>query len=119
MRRVPGDDFYLKLLAGTPDSGKECSLAPGAAWLALRTGAQVVPVVSVGGYDVQRRWQLDSMSPTGRITVCAGPPLQVGDAPIERFTPEALDTANERIWTAMAALLPPHLAARVRYHSAG
>jgi len=35
-----------------------------------------------------------------------------GDAPIERFTPEALDAANERIWKAMAALMPPYLAAR-------
>ncbi len=52
------------------------------------------------------------MHPTGRITVRAGLPLQVGDAPIQRFTSEALDAANERIWTAMAALLPPHLAAR-------
>jgi hypothetical protein len=58
------------------------------------------------------------MRPSGRITVRAGLPLQVGDAPIQRFTPEALDAANERIWAAMAALLPPRLAARARYHSA-
>ena len=77
-----------------------------------------MPVVSVGGYDVQPRWQLDSMRPSGRITVRAGLPLRVGDAPIKRFTPEALDAANERISTAMAALLPPHLAPQARYHRA-
>ena len=32
VRRVPGDDFYLKLLAGAPDRGKECSLS---AWYDL------------------------------------------------------------------------------------
>ena len=96
----------------TWDGRLQYPLAPGAAWLALRTGAPVVPVVSIGGYDVQPRWDLDNMRPSGRITVRAGLPFQVGDAPIARFTPEAPHAANERIWTAMAALLPPHLAAR-------
>ena len=52
------------------------------------------------------------MHPSGCITVRAGLPFQVGDAPIKRYTPEALDAANERIWKAMAGLMPPHLAAR-------
>ena len=77
-----------------------------------------MPVVSVGGYDVQPRWQFDTMRPSGRITVRAGLPLRVGDALIQRFTTEALDAANERIWKAMAGLMPPHLAARARYHRA-
>ncbi len=45
----------------TWDGRLQHPLAPGAAWLALRTGAPVVPVVSVGGYDVQPRWQMDRM----------------------------------------------------------
>ena len=36
----------------TWDGRLQDPLAPGASWLALRTGAPVVPVVSAGGYDV-------------------------------------------------------------------
>lgn len=89
----------------TWDGRLQYPLAPGAAWLALRTGAPVIPVVTAGGYDVQPRWQLDSMSPTGRITMRAGSPLHINDTPIDHYSPEALDAANERIWAAMAALL--------------
>ena len=80
-------------------------LAPGTAWLALRSGAPVVPVVSSGGYDMRPRWQLDRMRLTGRIAIRVGQPLYLCQAPIQRLDDEVLAAANEHLWQAMAALL--------------
>jgi 1-acyl-sn-glycerol-3-phosphate acyltransferase len=89
----------------TWDGRLQHPLAPGTAWLALRTGAPMVPVVSVGGYDMQPRWQLGKMRLTGRIKIRVGQPLLLCETPLTRPTDEALEAANERLWQAMAALL--------------
>lgn len=93
----------------TWDGRFQYPLAPGAAWLTLRTGAPVVPIVTTGGYDMWPRWQMDKLRLTGRITIRVGQPFTVCDTPITRLTDEALEAANQRIWEAMAALFPSPL----------
>ncbi len=79
-------------------------LAPGTAWLALRTAAPVVPVVSSGGYDIQPRWQMDKIRLTGRIAIRVGQPLRLSEHALSRVDDDALRAANEQLWQAMAAL---------------
>jgi 1-acyl-sn-glycerol-3-phosphate acyltransferase len=88
----------------TWDGRLQYPLAPGTAWLALRSAALVVPVVSSGGYDLQPRWQMDRIRLNGRLTIRVGRPLTLCDAPITRLSDGALQAANERLWQAMAAL---------------
>ncbi len=89
----------------TWDGRLQHPLAPGAAWLALRSGAPVVPVVSSGGYDIQPRWWLERMRWTGRVVIRVGPPLLLSEQPLRRPDDEQLAAANQRLWEAMAALL--------------
>jgi len=88
----------------TWDGRLQYPLAPGTAWLGLRSSTPVVPVVSIGGYDLQPRWQLQKMRLTGRIKIRVGQPFTLCETPITRLTDEVLETANDRIWQAMAAL---------------
>ena len=88
----------------TWDGRLQHPLLPGAAWLALRSGAPVVPVVSSGGYDMQPRWRLNRMQLTGRLTIRVGEPLILTATPLPGPDDEALDAANQRLWEAMAAL---------------
>ncbi len=90
------------------DGRLQYPLLPGTAWLALRSGAPVVPVVSRGGYDMQPRWQLERMRLTGRVTIRVGRPLILSETPMQRLDDETLAAANERLWQAMAALLTQH-----------
>jgi 1-acyl-sn-glycerol-3-phosphate acyltransferase len=89
----------------TWDGRFQYPLEPGAAWMALRTGAPVVPIISVGGYDVQPYWRIERMKLTGKITIRAGQPLFLSEKPIEGFDAEALDAANQRLWEVMHALI--------------
>ncbi len=89
----------------TWDGRLQYPLAPGAAWLALRTAVPVIPIVSVGGYDIQPRWQWKKMRFWGRIEIRVGTPIQICDAPITRFSSALLNNANDLIWKTMANLL--------------
>jgi 1-acyl-sn-glycerol-3-phosphate acyltransferase len=105
--RLVCDDVALSIAAEgeiTWDGRLQHPLAPGAAWLALRSGAAVVPVVSLGGYDLQPRWQMDRIRLRGRLKIRVGRPFTLCDAPLTRPSDEALQAANERLWQAMAAL---------------
>jgi len=88
----------------TWDGRLQHPLAPGTAWLALRSGAPVVPVVSLGGYDLQPRWQMNRIRLRGRLTIRVGQPFTLSEAPLARLSDEALHAANERLWQAMDAL---------------
>ena len=89
----------------TWDGRLQYPLAPGTAWLALRTGAPVVPIVSIGGYDVQPRWRLDKVRLSGRISIRVGQPYRLSEAPLSRVTDDALAAANQRVWEAMRGLI--------------
>jgi 1-acyl-sn-glycerol-3-phosphate acyltransferase len=88
----------------TWDGRLQHPLAPGAAWMALRAHVPVVPVISVGGYDIMPRWARFPKL-TGRVIVRAGMPFYVGDEPPDRVTPEMVSAASETIYHEMAALL--------------
>jgi 1-acyl-sn-glycerol-3-phosphate acyltransferase len=89
----------------TWDGRLQHPLAPGAAWLSLRTAAPVVPIVSIGGYDMQPRWQMDRLQLPGRLTIRVGRPLYLSEGPRRRPGRQELEAANERLWQTMAALL--------------
>ncbi len=89
----------------TWDGRLQSPLAPGAAWLALRSGVPVIPVVSLGGYDVQPLWQLEKTRLTGRICIRVGQPLVFSAQPLERVTDAQVQEASQRLWQALAALL--------------
>ncbi len=89
----------------TWDGQLQHPLAPGTAWLALRTGAPVVPIVSIGGYDVQPRWWLDKPRLSGRISIPVGQPYHLSKAPLSRVTADALAAANQCVWEAMHGLI--------------
>ena len=89
----------------TWDGGLQHPLAPGTAWLALRTGAPVVPIVSIGGYDVQPRWRLDKVRLSGRISIRVGQPYHLCEEPLSHVPDDVLDAANHRVWKAMDALI--------------
>jgi len=89
----------------TWDGRLQHPLAPGTAWLALRSGAPLVPVVSSGGYDLQPRWQMERIRLNGRLIIRVGQPFTLCDAPITQLNDDTLQAANERLWQAMSALL--------------
>jgi 1-acyl-sn-glycerol-3-phosphate acyltransferase len=90
----------------TWDGRLQRPLAPGAAWMALRTACPVTPIVSIGGYDIQPVWQPETIRLTGRVTIRVGQPFTLCDAPLDSVEQAALDEASQRIWDALAALLP-------------
>ncbi len=75
-------------------------LVPGKAlaWLALHTGAPIVPaLVSVGHYDIGPMWRpVPRLS--GNTTLNIGKPFTVTDEPMAVVTPEDIKAANERIF---------------------
>lgn len=87
----------------TWDGRLQAPLAPGAVWLALRTAAPLVPIISSGGYDIQPRWQMERIRWSGRIVIRVGHPFRLCEAPITRLDDDILEAANRRLWEAMAA----------------
>jgi len=88
----------------TWDGQFQYPLTPGAAWLGLRSGATLVPIVTTGGYDIQPRWQLRPMRLTGRIALCIGQPFTLGNLGSSDLTRQTLEEASQRIWAALDAL---------------
>ena len=90
----------------TWDGRLQYPLAPGAAWMALRTACPVIPVVSIGGYDIQPLWQTEKIRLTGRILIRIGQPFNLCEEPLESVSPEEIDLASNQIWRALADILP-------------
>lgn len=106
--RILSDGGAIALAAEgelTWDGRLQHPLAPGAAWLALRTAAPIVPVVSVGGYDMQPRWQMDRLFLPARLTIRVGEPFTFASWPQQRPDSGLLQAANEHLWQVMAGLL--------------
>ena len=89
----------------TWDGQLQHPLAPGTAWLALRTAAPIVPIVSIGGYDVQPRWWLGKIRLSGRISIRVGQPYHLTERPMTRIRDDVLTAANQRVWQAMHTLV--------------
>lgn len=90
----------------TWDGRLQYPLAPGAAWMALRTACPVIPVISIGGYDIQPLWQTEKIRLTGRISIRIGQPFNLYEEPLENVSSEEIDLASKQIWEALANLLP-------------
>ncbi|MFN3476994.1 MAG: lysophospholipid acyltransferase family protein [Candidatus Methylomirabilales bacterium] len=84
--------------------GRLQPLKPGAAWLALRAHVPVVPMVTIGAYDILPRWTLWPRL-RGKLTVRVGKPFYVSEGPCPRVTHEMVQEASQRIWKELAALL--------------
>lgn len=69
---------------------------PGTAYLALKSGATVVPVGISGSYRL-----------FSRITIRFGPPVDLSAFRTGRLTGEHLDAAGDAIMTAIASLVDP------------
>ena len=85
--------------------GKLIELEQGAAFVALVSGAQVVPL-GIDGADKL----LPLRSPLPRpvkLRVQIGPPVPLSDLRGERITREAIATATERMAAALREVLPP------------
>jgi 1-acyl-sn-glycerol-3-phosphate acyltransferase len=88
-----------------PD-GWPMTAQPGAARMALRTGAPVVPVAHWGGQRfLPPEAKFPRLLPRATIHISAGPPVDLDDLRGSRLTAEVLDTANKRIMAAVTALL--------------
>lgn len=84
--------------------GRMKAFKPGAAFLALRSGAPILPVGISGTHRIfpgGSRWPRAS-----RIRVRIGEPFVLGHVSRGRLDRADLDAANERLRTAIAALLP-------------
>ena len=85
--------------------GRLKSFKSGAAFLAIRSGAPILPVAISGSH---RLFPDGSRRPHAtRLTVRVGPPLSLGHQPTGRIDRAALETATERMRDAVRALLPP------------
>jgi 1-acyl-sn-glycerol-3-phosphate acyltransferase len=85
--------------------GRLKELKPGAALLALRSGAPLLPVGIAGSH---RLFPGGTRIPhRSRITVRIGPTFSIGHQPEGRLDRHALTTGSTRIREAIAALLPP------------
>jgi 1-acyl-sn-glycerol-3-phosphate acyltransferase len=97
----------------TWDGRLQHPLQPGAAWLALQSGSPVVPVVSIGGYDIQPLWQTERIRLTGRMQIRSGQPFYLSEQPLLSVPADQLAQGSQSIWQAMAGLLPATLVAPV------
>jgi len=92
-------------LTGDPD-GWPMAAQAGAARMALRTGAPVVPIAHWGGQRfLPPSARLPRLLPRTTIHITAGPPVDLDDLRGGRLTAEVLDTATKRIMSAVTAQL--------------
>lgn len=77
-----------------PWDGRPLPLGNGAAWLALRTAAPIVPLVwDARIYDIWPRWRIRPWL-RGRPTLIVGDTLKLCDTPMANVTPQDIEAAN-------------------------
>lgn len=86
-------------------NGRMREFKPGAAYLALRSGAPILPV-GIAGTHAMFPGRSRLPHPT-RIRIRVGEPFTLGHVPDGRLSREALAEGTERIRAEIAALLPP------------
>ena len=85
--------------------GRMKDFKPGAAFLALRSGAPILPVGVAGTHRLfpgRSRWPHPS-----HIRIRIGSPMMLGHVPGGRLPRDQVDAGTERVREAIAALLPP------------
>jgi 1-acyl-sn-glycerol-3-phosphate acyltransferase len=89
----------------TWDGHLQYPLSPGAAWLGLRTAATIVPLVAVGGYDIQPRWDMNHIRLSGRVHIQLGQPFTLRPSSRDMVRQVDVESASQRIYNALAGLL--------------
>jgi 1-acyl-sn-glycerol-3-phosphate acyltransferase len=79
-----------------PWDGRLQPMRSGAAWLALRTRAPVLPVVMCGGYDIWPRWAARPHL-KGKLVLKVGAPFYLREEPCDRVTNDMIEQANQRL----------------------
>jgi len=77
--------------------GRPMPLGNALAWMALHSGAPMLPALcSIGTYDIGPRWNIVP-SLKGHFTLNIGEPFTVCDEPLPMVSDEDIEQANERI----------------------
>jgi 1-acyl-sn-glycerol-3-phosphate acyltransferase len=77
--------------------GRTITTGTGAAWLALHSGAPIVPAIcSIDSYDIWPRWR-QAPKLTGRLSLSIGTPFRLSDEPRNHVTNAEVCAATERI----------------------
>jgi len=80
-----------------PWDGRPLPVGTSIAWLAIHSGAPVLPTAcSIGAYEIWPRWQARP-SFRGRLAVRIGQPILLSDTPKRRISDADLETATECI----------------------
>lgn len=83
--------------------GRLQPLQPGAAWLALRSGAPIIACVLRGGYSIWPRWARFPKL-TGRLEIRIGKPFGILQNSRRRVDEEMIQAVNRRIVNEMSGL---------------
>jgi 1-acyl-sn-glycerol-3-phosphate acyltransferase len=107
LRLLKKEEVLLVFPEGTrsPD-GRLLSFEAGAAFIALASGAAVVPVALDGADQLLPRGAPVLLP--GKLRVSFGPPVELSDLRAQRRSREVLQETCDRMQAALAALLPPH-----------
>ncbi len=85
--------------------GRMVPLRPAVAWLALRSGVPVVPMVSTqGAYEVWPKWAKRPHL-TGHFQVRVGRPLFLSNGPCSTVSDDMIEQGTERLKEAMMSLI--------------
>lgn len=81
-----------------PWDGRPIPFGRAVAWLALRTAAPIVLLITpIGAYEIWPRWQF-TPSRKGRMKIAIPEPFRLCDEPLERVTDEDIAEANARLF---------------------
>jgi 1-acyl-sn-glycerol-3-phosphate acyltransferase len=77
---------------------------PGAPWLALRSGAPVLPVAVIGSYDIWPRWEINPRL-TGKVIVRIGAPFRLVETVPEWIDDRMVEAGGDRIIAELRKLI--------------
>jgi 1-acyl-sn-glycerol-3-phosphate acyltransferase len=105
IKRLSNDEAVLMMLSGEVSWHGELNPARTAEpWIALRSGAPILPCSIYGTYDIWPRWEVKP-NLTGKITVRIGQPFTLTDGPQKKISHEMLEVAGEQITNRIQQLL--------------
>ena len=98
VRALKGDGLVIMNPEGdAPMDGRPMALGNALPWMALHTGAPIVPALaSIGMYDIMPLWRMRPYL-RGRMTINVGKPFTLCDEPQMTVSDDDLRLANERI----------------------
>ena len=91
-----GEAVFLMLSGEVSWTGRINQPRSAVSWIALRSGAPILPCAILGTYDVWPRWQ-DKPNKIGKVTVRFGEPFTLLDHKIKNIKEDSILNAGERI----------------------